>query len=530
MQEIFEQIINAIRGIWRYRWYAMVLTWIVAVAGWATILRMPAVYESTAKVYIDTESVLRPLLQGLAIRPDIKQRLEMINRTILSRPNLEKLVRMADLDIQAKGPAEREALISRLSQDIHFSTSRRHNLYSISYRDGNPEVAKRVVQSLVTMLVENTLDESQKDSDTAQEFLVNKIKEYEIRLQEAENRIKEFKKKNVGLMPSEGRGYFERLQSALSELSAARLQLNEAINRRDELRRQMEGEEPVFGFGRETVVAAGRPNHPLDIRIQNLREKLNDLLLRYTDEHPSVKSIKATLARLEKQRAEELKDVPASKLTESTLEQNPIYQQLKISLGQAEADVASLSVRVKEYEKRVNKLKKMVDTIPEVEARLKSMNRDYEVTKKNYDALVARLEAARLTEQAGKAGEGFTVRVIEPPRLPVAPVGLSRTLLAGTVLGASVVIGLLLALFLSQLRPVIFDRRTLSNVTGLPVYGTVSVLLTKSVQKKRRLNFIAFSFTGILLLGAYGGVVFSLSRGIDLSDPASIVQLMRSIL
>ncbi len=530
MQEIVEQIINAIRGIWRYRWYAMAVTWLVVLAGWATVFRMPAVYEATAKVYIDTESVLRPLLQGLAIRPDITQRLEMINRTILSRPNLEKLVRMADLDIQARGAADMEVLISQLSQDIHFSTSRRHNLYSISYRNSRPEVAKTVVQALVTILVESTLGESQKDSDTAQDFLVKKIEEYEQRLQEAEDRIKEFKKRNVGMMPSEGRGYFERLQAALSELAAARLQLDEAVNRRDELKRQMAGEEPVYGFGKHTVVVTTQARHPLDARIQSLRDQLNELLLRYTDEHPSVKSITSTLAELEKQREEDLKDIPMSTFTESALEQNPVYQQLKIALGQAEANVASLSVRVQEYEKRVEDLKKMVDTIPEVEAQLKSMNRDYEITKKNYDALVARLESARLSEQAGKAGEGFTVRIIEPPRLPLAPIGLSRTLLASSVLGGGLVSGLLLAFFMSQLRPVIFDRRTLSNITGLPVYGTVSILLTRNIRNKRRWNFVAFAGAGGMLLVAYLGVVFSLGRAIDLSDPAHVLQLMRSIL
>ena len=101
MQEVIAQAMTYLWGIWRHKWLALGLAWIVALAGWAYVWQMPESYVATAKLYVDTNSVLRPLMRGLAITPDVNQRMSMMSRTLLSRPNLEKLARMTDLDLQA---------------------------------------------------------------------------------------------------------------------------------------------------------------------------------------------------------------------------------------------------------------------------------------------------------------------------------------------------------------------------------------------------------------------------------------------
>ena len=100
MQEILAQVFTHIWGVWRHRWLAIIVAWVVALAGWAWIWQMPDAYVASARVYVDTNSVLRPLLRGLAIQPDVNQRISMMSRTLLSRPNLEKLMRMTDLDLE----------------------------------------------------------------------------------------------------------------------------------------------------------------------------------------------------------------------------------------------------------------------------------------------------------------------------------------------------------------------------------------------------------------------------------------------
>ncbi|MCG8021533.1 MAG: Wzz/FepE/Etk N-terminal domain-containing protein, partial [Candidatus Thiodiazotropha weberae] len=91
MNEIIYILKNYIRSAWRFRWQAIAVSWIVALVGWSVVFSMPSKYESEAKVYVDTESVLRPLLQGLAVQNDMNQRLHLMTRTLLSHENLKKL-------------------------------------------------------------------------------------------------------------------------------------------------------------------------------------------------------------------------------------------------------------------------------------------------------------------------------------------------------------------------------------------------------------------------------------------------------
>ena len=102
MDPMFEQLLDYLRETWRRRFLGLILAWVIAVVGVTTVLMIPDQYEATARMYVDTQSVLKPLMSGLAVQPDIDQQVAMLSRTLLSRPNLEKLVRMADLDLDLK--------------------------------------------------------------------------------------------------------------------------------------------------------------------------------------------------------------------------------------------------------------------------------------------------------------------------------------------------------------------------------------------------------------------------------------------
>jgi polysaccharide chain length determinant protein (PEP-CTERM system associated) len=485
----------------------MGISWLVAVVGWVYVSALPDQYQSSAQVLVDTDSMLRPLLRGLAIESNFDQRVQLITKTLLSRPNLEKLARMTDLDIQANTPEQINALITRLQKSIKLSSTRRQDFYTISVVDADAKTAKLLVESLITIFIEDALGNTRQDSSAAQKFLMEQINEYEARLTKAENRIKEFKQENVGKMPDAGRGYFEQLQAAQTTLEQARLQYKEALNRRDELKRQIAGEEPVFGFADTSPTQLQM--HPLDERIAHLKNQIDELLLSYTENHPNVIARKEQLAELEREREQDLASRPNVKTKSAQrLETNPIYQQLKISLGQTEAEVSSLKVRVDEYEKRVTKLNKLVNTGPEIEAKLQSLNRDYALNKQNYDTLVARLESAKLGEEAEQSGDNIKFQIINPPQVPLQPSGPNRLLLSSTSIFVAIGAGIGLAFLLSQLRPAIYDRRTLKLVSGYPVFGVVSRYWTPELLFKKRIEFGGFLTVAFVLGLVYLGVLY----------------------
>ncbi|RMG30431.1 MAG: chain-length determining protein [Gammaproteobacteria bacterium] len=508
MHELYEQLLTQLRGIWRFRWVIPTVAWVLFVAAAVVILRLPDEYRATATVYVDTHSILRPLLRGLAVTGNAEQRVRIMTKTLLTRPNLEKLMRMTDLDVKAATPAEREDLLDSLAARIRVESSRRgENLYKLSFEDPDRKLARKVVQALVSIFVEGLLGQSREDTDTAQKFLDRQLAAYAQRLNEAEKALADFKRKHVGMMPGEGKDYYASLKEEEEKLETARLQLRELENRRRVQRRQLahlDEEESLFDLD---PAEGGSLATPYDARIEALHQRLDELLLRFTDRHPDVIETRRLLAELEAKRKAFL--AQARQEHKATGGSDPVRAQLQVLLSETESQIAALRTRVKAYEARVEKLRKMVDTIPKVEAQLKQLTRDYEVYKQQYEALLARRQQADISEKAEVSADDVKFRVVDPPHVPLTPSGPPRLLYLGLAVLGSLAAGVGLALLLHLLRPTFQDVRQLRDTLHLPVFGSVSIAVTDEIRRKRRMEMLSFGTIVLLLFGFYGMALFA---------------------
>ena len=175
MKELIAQVLVVARGMWKFRWTGLLVAWLIAAVGSLGVFRIPDRYEATARVFVDTQSILKPLMAGLAVQPNIEQQVGMLSRTLISRPNVEKLIRMADLDLGARTKAQQDTLVDELMKTLQIGGTGRDNLYTLAYRDGDQGKAKRVIQSLVSIFVESSLGASRKDTDSAKVFLDEQI-------------------------------------------------------------------------------------------------------------------------------------------------------------------------------------------------------------------------------------------------------------------------------------------------------------------------------------------------------------------
>jgi polysaccharide chain length determinant protein (PEP-CTERM system associated) len=314
------------------------------------------------------------------------------------------------------------------------------------------------------------------------------------------------------MMPGSAEDYYGQLQAAVSALQQAQLSLREAVNERNQFKQQMENDEDSYLMYGELQAGAGSV---LDTRIQGLNERLDELLLKYTEKHPDVVEIKQLITQLEQKREEERAMMDEMDVGPAD---NPLYQQMKMQLAQVDAKVASMRSRVGEYQQRVDHLQEMVDTIPKVEAELKQLNRDYNIHQQNYQALLARRESANISEQAEISGDQLKFRVVDPPRVPLEPSAPNRPLLMTGILVASITAGALLALFLFMLRPTFDSSRSVMEVLGRPVLGGVSMIYNKEWRVKHRHAMLAFSLAGIGLLALYAGVMAVDGIGVNVAE------------
>lgn len=495
MNEIIVEILSYAKAMWRYRWMSLMIAWAVSVIGWGIVVMLPDKFESEARIYVDTGSLLAPLLKGIAVESNIDQEVMIMERTLLSRPNLEQVMRMNDLDLTTTAPDEVEALLARLATEITIKAQTK-NLFNISYSHTNPRQAQSVVQSVLTIFVENNLGQSRTDMESARGFIEKQIAEYERQLQQAEQRRAEFKVKNGQFLVNGS--YAARLEAGLTELRAAQVALQDAEIRRDELARQLQTiPERIEASDALQILASRQGGNTIEGRIAAAEQNLDNLKLQYTEKHPDVISLQRLLAALKAQRD---KEGPASAGGGAS---NPLFENIKLMLIEAETNVASLQRRVTEAELMVEKNRQLANTAPRIEAELSDLDRDYEVLKGNYEELLARRESARISQAQEASASAVKFRVIDPPQLPVTASSPNRPLLYLLSLIAGLGAGGGLAFLLATLNDGFISSTQLGKAMNLPVLGRISLLLNAAEELKIRRDYWKFGL-------ASGGLMVSL--------------------
>ena len=503
MEELIGQLIASLKGIWKYRWYAISVMWLVAIIGWIKVATLPDDYQTTARVFVDTQSILKPLLSGMTSVPNVEQQVSIMSRTLLSRPNVERVMRMVDLDLNAKTPRDQQQVLDELMSRIKIGGTGNYDIYTITYNNRNPRLVRDVVQSLLTIFLEGSFKGKNGETRKAVQFIDDQIKSYEEKLVAAENTMKEFKMKNNGLLPRQGIDYSSQLMQASDALNTARLELVEAEQSRNAIRNQISGDEPILGAD---MNPSNIDNPELDGRIAVLNKNLDALRMQYTELHPDIVAAKRLVAILEARKVEESKLKPNS---DPGKNYSPMLQQLKVAQTEADAKVAAITARVQEYTVRHQRLLAQANAVPEVESELAQLNRDYLINKENYEKLIGRREAAKLSGDLSSTTDMMTFKIIDPPTVPLTPIGPNRILLFSLVLAGALLTGVATALLISQIRPTFLSPSELRTRTGLPVLGTVSMNWTGSQQIKRKRGKLAFGAALSCLFAAYGGVLAS---------------------
>lgn len=514
MEELIAQVTSIARGMWRFRWTGLIVAWVVGIVGAVVAFKVPDRYEAAARIFVDTQSILKPLMSGLAVQPNVDQQVAMLSRTLISRPNIEKLVRMADLDLKSESKAQQDGLVESLMKTVEIRSTGRDNLYSLNYVDADKDKAKRVIQSMVSIFVESSLGASRKDTDSAKVFLDEQIKNFESKLEEAETRLKDFRLRNLDMQTGDGKDSASRLMEVTQMLENAKLQLREAEQSRDAAKKQMELEKSgspadaaTQSLLQESSLSVATPE--IDARLEVQRRNLDSLMQRFTDQHPDVVSTRRLIGELEKQKAKEVAELRKAALAMPSSGNNMgpganlAVQELARMLATSEVQVAALRARVSEFQARQAQAKALTRTSPQIEAEAAQLNRDYAIVKKNYEDLVARRQSAVMSGDLDMASGMVDFRLIDPPRVSPRPVSPNRMLLLLAALGAALAAGLATTFIASQVRPVFDDVQQLRASTGLPLLGVVSMILSDDDKRRERSNRIRFFFGTGSLLASY---------------------------
>ena len=493
---------------WRYRWPAIFLGWLVCAAGWVGVMKIPNVYEANARLYIDADAILTPLLRGISMDSSLQAQVDLLSRTLMSRPNLEKLVSKTDLNLQVDTPAQKQALVARLSTDIKLVPQTR-SLFEISYRNESAKLAYDIVQAMLTAFVEGKAGNNRNDLENANRFIESQIGFYERQLRESERRRAEFRTRYTDLLPSDDGT--SRLQGAVEAVRSLSGQIADAQARRVSLAKELAGTPPLLVSESSAVASSGGGGSP---RLEAEQQKLRELRLRLTDAHPDVIAQQQLVAAMRSGKlGRDPGEVTASRpaVASAPAVANPVYEQLKVRMVDTDSSISSLQRQLADASKERERLDAIARSAPGLQAEALNLDRDYGVLQTNYSALLARRESMRISAAAEANADQVKIQVIEPPLIPTVPVAPQRSKLITGVLVAGLAAGIGLALVLVQLDQSFHTTDDLRHL-GYPVVGGVSLLGATVPLFRRLVTVSSFAVAIIVPCIIYGGLLVRLMR------------------
>jgi len=517
MHETFLLILSHVRSAWRFRWWAMLVTWAVCFLGYAAVAVVPDEYEAQALVHVNVTSRLGEVIGGVAIEWDMADQLERVKQQMLSLPVLETVADETDLSLRATTPEQMSTLLRSLQERIGIVESRPRTadprqatdtVWTITFGDQSRSMAVRVVNTLLETFIRDVIRGGQGDSEQAQAVLEKQIADLAVVLEDRERAVADFKREHIGLLPGQ-EDYFQELQTSMQELASLEADLRAARSAADALRGQLSSTNSELPQGAQTAGGA-RINAPpgpladLQTRIANLEQTRDELLVNSTEAHPDVKNINRVLElRYEELRVmiEQLAAAGGSEFEGSAFSTNPVYQDIQIRLNQSRTEIAGLESQVEDQRLYVEDLREKVEIMPQVAAELTQLERGYEEVRVLHAELVRRSQQESLGTAAVSNDVIFTV--LQPPVADFMPAAPDRLLLLAAAFVFACGCGGGFAFLLSQLRPVFSATRELRIFAELPVLGGIREVRSPGQQLRRKLQVVSLGLAGVALVAVY---------------------------
>jgi len=508
MQDQLSEVLYFVKGIVRNKWIVTIVASIICIGGWFYVYKMPNIYESSARVHVDTRTMLRPLLRGMAVQTNVRGLVLIMKKLMFTQQNLLKVADEAGIDIDLNDNGI-HALVQRLKSKVKIQGGR-DEIFTITADSKSPVEARTIVQAMLTVFSEQTQQSSLSDVDSAQRFIENQIREYEQRLRNAERAKENFKRDNIGMLPGQsGKGQIGGIQAIRQNLDSALAQLSELHSRKNVLKEQLvealdSGEE----WGLTDIVGSVSGE---DSRIAALKQKKDQLLLKYTQEHPNIASIDNLIESLEKEQEkesdQEINSMDFALDDSFKAMSNPYVQTIKIGINNIDVEIATINSRIGSYKKKLKKEDEQFNARLAIETEMKDLNRDYATIKKNYLSLIDRREQASMSSKIDTQVSALKFKVIDPANMPEGPSSPKRKLFYSIILLAGFIVGIAIALLKVFLRPTFVQAKQVRDVSGLPMLGVVSEVVDDIQAKNNKKRLFRFALANVLLLLGYSGVM-----------------------
>jgi len=512
----------------RRRWIIILPLCLFLTLGFFYTLTATQTYKASTTILIQPQKVPANFVQSI-VSTDIGERLNTISQQILSRTNLEKIIKQFGLfeDADAKNMFQEDKIKSMRERVVVTQSNTRREgtvAFSVSFSGSNPERVMKVANILATFFMDENLKVREIQAVGTSEFLESELKKIKTKLEDREKALAVYRVKYMGGLPDEletNLRTLDRLQLQHTDiLTSIRETQNAAALLKGQISRLREIAQNSTAILQPDGTVVGTP--ALSITQQQYEQgkrQLDALLLKYTSKHPEVVKLTKTVTKLKEKVEEEKqeKNTGSSNSDNSRVvsPSNTVLFQYEFNLRQLENEIRNLRTDLLQIKKTMQIYQKRVEDTPKRELELQSIQRDYNNIRESYSSLLGRRLEAELAVNMEKKQKGEQFRIIDYARLPEKPIApdVRKLFMFSIAIGLGISGGIIF--LLEFLNPVIRSEYQIETEIGLPILASIPPLVQPGTAVKRRVELFAFS-----LVSFYAGMIFLLftflnSKGID---------------
>lgn len=485
-----DQVIDIIL---RHRWLIFIPLCMALITGIYLTHTLPRTYMSEALILVRPQEVPVNYVQSI-VTSGINARINTISQQILSRTNLEKIIKTLNLFKDEKYSSMlMEGKIINIRKNIHISLARMTvskrqkstGAFTISFKGENPSTVLRVTNELVSHFINENLKVREAQALGTSDFLEDELKNIRTQLEVVEETYKTYRKKYMGALP-------EQLETNLRVL--------------DRLQEQLLAKQQLLADSKSRLFAltnsdAGIDDDPIS-KLKHLKQKLSELKVKYTNQHPDVQRLKKMIDNAEAAGNKSIDKEEKDK--EEKKSKTDFY---------AARQSANIKKEIKKIKFDINKINKQiaihqqhVENTPKREQELMSLQRDYQNIKDIYNSILKRKLEAEISVNMERKQKGEQFRIIDPPSLPVTPIAPDMRKLFMFTLAAGLGIGAALIFMLEFLDTSIRKIEDVESLLGVPLLCTISTIHQKNRAKKiwlHRILTVISTFITFLLLAYF---------------------------
>lgn len=501
---------HIIEIVLRRRWFIIIPFCLSMILGIYFALTLPRAYSSSALIQIQPQKVPSGYVRSI-VSTSIESRIRTISQQVLSRTNLEKIIRIFKLYSE---PGQEKMLIenkvadmqSRISMNMQSSSS-----FSISFTGKDPERVMKIANTLATYFIDENLKVRESQAIGTSNFLDDQIREMRKRLKEKEEALREYRKKYIGSLPEQLDSNLRVLESLQKQLAEKQKSLADAKKMLIALEKQMSNAQNI-----QNDVSIITENTMTEFvaedssEVDQLKEQLAILKTRYTDRHPDVVRLNRMITDLKTE------EIPPESLESEIVLPEIDYQDLqRTQREEVKGQIRILKVDISKILEKIGLYEKRVEDVPKREEELTSIKRDYNNIQSIYSSLVNRKLEADISVNMEKKQKGEQFRILDPARLPTKPVSpnLMYLFMLSTAAGLGVGCGLI---FLLEFFNTSFRRlEDIESYLGLSVLATVPMISHPKDKKKQKLNQILSAVSITILFVLFAGFAMLMLKAVD---------------